>query len=77
MMLRGVGAVHAGEILCGCFIHPKPSLADLLVEGPEADGCVLSIRACKGVLHRDQGRGRPMPARLLAALLAQSEASSS
>lgn len=62
------GPIYAGEILGHLTLMPKPRLRDILSDREFAANFALSATACAGVLKRDEGRGRPLPPPLKAAL---------
>ena len=70
MMSWSVGGIYAGEVPVECFRRRKPRIADIL-EPETGSEYRLSPRACQGVLNRDVGRGRPLPDKLKAILMAQ------
>jgi hypothetical protein len=70
-MMRWVsGPVYAGEVPAACFDVAKPHLRRFLDRGG-LTAHALSPKACAGVLERDKGRGRQMPAHLTEALAAR------
>lgn len=70
MAMWSADGVYGGEVPTACFRRPKPRLRDVLDRGAGTDRYRLSPRACRGVLDRDVGRGRPLPERLQRALRA-------
>ncbi|MCS4089457.1 hypothetical protein [Rhizobium sp. BK176] len=68
LLTRAFGPIYAGEVPAHVFRSEKPKIRDILSPPEVGARFALSPAACRGVLNRDKTRGRPMPARLKAAL---------